>query len=395
MIQRRGLPPIFWGLFGILVISGFALALGSRETSTEPTISNFDASGSAALYSLLQKAGYQVSVNTATKPHLGPRDVAICFSEEKTKQAVDDAPFPSTSDSTADDEDPPFKKNLTGYLKSGGRAVTFIYPSNFADASHRALQDPPLEVKNKIVPKTLKLLGANVQPLEASLPVNDLGQIPVTIWKQNEDPFVWVSHVGKGKIVVCNDGLAASNRFIDKADDAELVLSAIELVARPGDRLVFTEASFGNVADPGFFESLGEWAVSAWRQAIVLFIVLVFTLGRRFGYPEERRRVVQSSRDMAEAFGDLLERARRNDVAVEAALERLDHKLRVYLRIPRDASEGERNRVLPEKVLNALGRLERLKADDRLTSADALKNIQVAERVIDEYLFSGTHQWSA
>jgi hypothetical protein len=194
---------------------------------------------------------------------------------------------------------------------------------------------------------------------------------------------------------VCNSALPTSNRFIDMADDAEFVLSTIDLLARPGDRLVFTEASFGNVSEPGFFETLGPWAVSAWRQVIVVFLVLVFSLGKRFGYPEERRRVVQSSRDLADAFGNLLRRSKRVDLTLQMAATRLDQQLRLYLRIPRDASEGERNRVLPEPIIKGLARLEEARKDNRTTSDDALKLIQAVEKEIDSYVFLVTHEQSA
>ena len=332
----------------------------------------------AALFALLKRAGYEVVQNRETNPRLGPHDVAICLTAGEITDATSSLGIPDKSEE--------FYSNLDKFVESGGSAVVFGYSKDFADASQRVNAVGPVAIKNELFPKTLHILSQGARGV--SYPGEQQAQAWLPVWTENDVPIVQAERIGKGSIVVCQSSIPATNRFLDKVDDAEFVVSVIQTVARPGDRLVFTEGSFGNISDPGFFELLGTWALAAWRQAIVLFVVLVFTLGKRFGYPEERRRVIQSSRDLADAFGNLLQRSRRVDVCLQMALSRLDQRIRVQFRVPRDASIQERNRVLPENIVAAINRIEDAARDQYTRSPEALKLIQNANREIDEYTFA-------
>lgn len=382
MIARRGLPPVIWWLFGLLVVAALSVSLGGHDADTNPSTSNYDASGEAALFSLLSRAGYTVASDQRTDPKLGPHDVAICLHSSSTP----DTPAALMAADPTED----FYGNLTKFVESGGRAVIFRYASDFGDASQSVMKGRgAVEARSALLGKTMSIMSQTGN-VAVETPTEQEVETWLPVWRVDGAPIVQVGKLGKGSLVVCDSSIPATNRFLDKADDAQFVVSVIRTVAQPGDRLVFTEGSFGNISDPGFFELLGTWALSAWRQAIVLFVVLVFTLGRRFGYPEERRRIVQSSQDLAGAFGDLLRRARRVDLCLQMALTRLDNRTRRLFRVPRDASVEERNRVLPESVFAAIQRVEEAARDSRTRGSEALKLVQAANREIDEYSLGAT-----
>jgi hypothetical protein len=389
MIRKRGLPPVFWILFGLLSVSGFAIALGDRESSREPSVTNYGASGVSALFTLLQQEGYNVESTQATNPPLRSNDVAVCFREAKGKANENDPFQADLQDDPAPPE--PFKRNLTKFLQKGGRAVSFTFSQAQSDNDQPQKAVEPIEVHNKVVPQKLSVILDLNDTTDDDLPVDHLSQIRDSMWLAKDQAVVWASKVGKGELVVSNSSFPTSNRYIDKADDARFTLATIDLVARPGDRIVFTEASFGNVSDPGFFERVGTWALAAWRQIVVLFSVLIVSLGKRFGYPEERRKHVQSSRDLANAYGNLLFRARRVDISLMTAHNRLDAKLRSQYRIPKDASDGERDRLLPEEVTKSLSQLMQAAKVGTTKPSEALRLIRATELAIDTSHNSVTH----
>jgi hypothetical protein len=150
------------------------------------------------------------------------------------------------------------------------------------------------------------------------------------------------------------DGLFATNRFLDRLDNAPVLLSLIATITPPSGRIVFTEASFGNSSGSSLVGAIGPWAEAAWLQLIFLFAVVVLTLGYRFGLPREERGKERGQRELIDAVADTYLRGKMTRVALAAVYEDVNSQISRALKLPKDAPVGDRNRQLPEPFVRTL-----------------------------------------
>ncbi len=162
------------------------------------------------------------------------------------------------------------------------------------------------------------------------------------------------------------------------------MVEAIRSVAPRGARIVFCEAAFGLGSEPGVIESLGLWAVGAWWQLGILFVLAVYALGKPFGLPEVVRAKQVGGREMIDAVANIYRRARAGHVALGAMTRSADAEIRRLAKLPRDAGRGERDRVIPEDLVRALAEAEAA-STERLPAADALRIARRLEESLDAF----------
>ena len=118
--------------------------------------------------------------------------------------------------------------------------------------------------------------------------------------------------------------------------------------------MVFADASSGDSENPSYVQLIGPWAVGAWYQSLLLFTVVVFTLGKRFGLAAPDRTPEPSQRDLADALADTYARGRAGQIALNVIAADADVRVKSILRLPRSASMEDRNRRLPWPLAHAL-----------------------------------------
>ena len=149
---------------------------------------------------------------------------------------------------------------------------------------------------------------------------------------------------------------------------------------------MFTEASFGHIYDRGLLESIGPWANAAWQQLLILGIVIAFTLGKRFGLPEETKRTQRGSRELLDAIADTYQRAGTTQTALLNAYRDADSDLRTVLKLSKDSPRTDLDKHLPESLQKALARLEVGSEMTNMTQEQGLSLIKNAHREIDAFL---------
>lgn len=393
MKNYRGFPYFVWALLGLLAIAGAILSLGQRESIATPSAYSYAPSGVAAFADLLRQTGYKVRVDRWPHPRLAADEVPLVF-----RRSV---PVGLSSDQEND-----FAPFLDKYLRDGGHAIVFTVPTEFAAASRALLKANPPSITERGAKQSLKVFTAaaeTVAPESTTPPVHDDGpwdgEIPVTpptlsvpdvsvgLWDNGGEPFLRARQLGKGRSLEVSNGAFATNRFLDRADDAKAALQIVSLFARPGKRLVFTEAAFGNAEAPGLLEVIGPWANAGWQQLLFLGLVVGYTLGKRFGIPDETRSVQVGARELVDALSDTYRRGRQSKAAMLAAYERSNTEIRTALRLPRDASKEDRNRHLPASLKVALASLEAaVESSERVRSSDALDLVAKARTETLRYL---------
>jgi len=103
----------------------------------------------------------------------------------------------------------------------------------------------------------------------------------------------------------------------------------------------------------------------------------------RIHYPGRERLIVRvgerGGREVLDAIADTLTRSRSSATALAAASASIDGSLRRNLRLPRNASEGERDRILPPTPAKALAEMGVARSEKKVPESVALQLIRKAE----------------
>jgi hypothetical protein len=369
---KKLLPSLGWVFLGLLVVGGMLLSAGRNETSTRPRADSFSPSGAAALFALLSSRGYKVEIDRSPRPKLGPGDVAIAFELETG------LPDPSETTRLTD-----VGKELTASVHRGSVLFDLPLGTDFAAVSAEShLHTYARSGKqSRGITEGSGYEGSVVFPEDEGNPDNG-----ATVLGDNSQNGIWAEKIGSGYKVSYLDGIGLTNRFIDSADNAQVFLETLRAFSAPGSRVVFTEAAFGNIDEPGLMQTIGPWAEAAWFQLLFLFVVIVYTLGRRFGLPEEYRPKQKGTRELLEAITDTFIRAKAGSAALKAASAETDARLRTVLKLPRDAGSGELYRLLPENLIDAMTRVRAASEMEKVHPRDALNLIQKLEAETESYL---------
>jgi hypothetical protein len=385
----KGLPRIAWVGLAILAVAAILLSLGQRETVSFPAADSFAPSGSAALADLLEQQGYKVAIDRSLRPKLAKGDLVLAFEIPKPSgfmSEVQKEVDAETLTSTSEFEKPPHRE-LLAHLRSGGRAILLPLASDYLAASRAALAQP-IDVAPITGGNTLQVsLGtARAATAAATSELEDTHTV-TRLWTDSEgDGMVLGVRVGDGTAFLLWNGIVGTNRFIDRADNATLLLNLVSVLAPKGSRIVFTEATFGNIQEKGLLEAIGGWADAAWQQILLLGLVIVYTLGKRLGLPEETKGKQRGSRELVDAIAGTMNRAHATGPAMRATLDRADTELRMALKLPRETERARRDELLPMDLTRALADLEAASQDADTSSAEAARRVQRLDRELDAFL---------
>jgi hypothetical protein len=355
---KKGITVAVWVLLGILAISAGSLSLATNESSSFPSAGSYSPSGTRAFADLLRAQGYSVAVTTSTKPHLTKNDVVVAFK-------VGD-----------NDDDPIVKKafeTITAHEADGGSAAIFDLKKDF-NASSTSAYNSQIDIGGPINPKPAKIsYDVTVDGrtyMDWSVRAAD--SITLAEFTAGDNPVaVLYKEDGKGPRMEMSSGLIATNRFIDKNDNAVEAVRLIRAVAPPKSNIVFMESSFGNGSEPGILDTIGGWAVAAWWQILLLFVVIVVTLGVPFGYAEEIRVAQRGARELIDAVAQTYRRSRMTHLALKSMYDDADRTIRRKLKLPVDAPRSERDRLIPDELVRALASVE-ISTLERIGNYEAL-----------------------
>ena len=367
-MKDRTFPITVWVLLGILAIAAVSLTLGRNDSSTFPSASSYSPSGTKAFADLLTRMGYRVSITQATKPVVKRDHILIAYAQNSAFRS-----------STA-------RKFIEDFVEAGGKAIVFSVPTLFPKAQLNTLADSATDsdtanvigINNASDTTRIDHVGSGL----AYSPPNRQNSYTVA---EAEDgtPLASLQHIDRGDLLAVSDGIVTTNRFIDRNSNASELIKWVQTIAPPGSSLVFYEASFGHNTDPGILELIGTWALAAWWQLIFLFIVIVYTLGKPFGYPDEERPKQGGARELVDAVAQTYRRAQATHVALRSMIKEADSEIRKKLKLPLDAPRQSRDQLLPPALAQALANAQ-VASSDRIGMYDALG----IARKLDEELAS-------
>ena len=365
--MQRGLPKLAWALAIILAVASLLLTAGSSSNENWPEVTSFKPHGTSALVELLRKKGFSVRVDRRSQPRPEPDETVVAFQMARSERTF--------FDSEEGEAAPPVVGLLTEFAKRGGNVVVVTCATDFGKASAPVFDGSRLLVTTGQKGRTFHL-AAQGTSLEATYPIPDVpADVVATLWKAKEGPILTAQQVEKGRVFQLHDGLPLSNRFIAQGDNAA---AAIELfrMAAPTKKLVFTESTFGNVVDPGLLATIGPWAVNAWGQLLLLFVVICYSLGKRFGLPQRERVTQAGTRQLLDAIADTHYRGQHVRLALRTVIQATEAEIRTALRLPRGTDLRSAATQLPSDLLDHLAAGRNALVKDSLTSIEALNLVQ-------------------
>lgn len=377
MKVKQGLPPILWILVGLLFVAAMSFSFGAQEEHAVPSATSFAPSGTSILAELLREEGHMVKVEKLRAPALDLNAVYILFVTDQKR------PSPSVEK---------FRTQISNLASRGARVVIFGVPDEFLEASKQLINSPkPVLVINRETKAQLWINTFGIDSPAWSRFTEDSGQ---SIWHEQSD-YASLASLGNGLVAFTPHGILGTNRFIDRNSNAEFCLSIIHAVMRPTDRVLFSEASFGQGEDPDLFAILGPWSVGVWRQLLAMAVLFIVMSGWRFGFPSESRLNQTGGKELVNGLTEVLKRGNQLSTVLELAQLRVGQRLRSNLKLATDASEEELLRKADDLALSTLTDLKSLGQSSGWTPAQvfaAVRNAEVASNGVSSAAEIGPNQ---
>jgi hypothetical protein len=306
------------------------------------------------LSELLTQQGYKVRIDRRSKPKFASGETVVAVLRNS-----------STENSAAEyDRNESILQALAVHAEQGGNSVVGYLPSRFKDSSKGAVKTPAANVlqslrKDMWVPDTADLGLTNTNP---TLP----------LWTGRWTAMAEI--YSGGVIVTLSNALPLTNRFLDREQNADVILNTIQTVAKPGTTIVFAEGGFEPV-DPGFLGTIGPGAVSAWYQTLFVFAVIAYYGGKRLGLPDYRRIPQRSSRDLLDAMADTMQRSKSSRTVVRVAISNAETWLDQW-------QVQNRTRETPQSLERAIAKGRAALMENKLPASMAVTLVKELDREI-------------
>lgn len=276
-------------LVGLLALAYALIHLSAPDYRVRPAPDETGAGGLSLLTSALRSAGYSVAFDDSARPRLGKRDIAIVpvVQEKEIPDAVLD------------------------HVRAGGSAFVIGVPKELQPVKSAI---PVTDVVRR------KATIDNTQPAPANPTEPSQALPPVTAWRYDEEVVASLAQIGKGRLARLDHGALATNRFLGRMENARVVLSTLDSVADPGDRLIYLAGGYGESVSQGPLEAIGPWAVGALWQSFFLLGAFGIVRGIRFGLPAADRSFHKGTRELLDTIADHYRRGVRTDAALRVAL---------------------------------------------------------------------------
>ncbi len=308
------------GVVTVLALVSFALvSLGSTDNSVHPTSLSADPGGSLALYRLLESEGVPIerlfSPLRKDRPDIG---MVLVFQRGYRDAAAWGPEF-------IDD----------GF----GESVVIVRArTNHVLPSRRDYH--AVEVTSSV--RAFSQIGRVGSGENLTL----IDGQPVIV-DSNDLPLVAVSTVGSRTYVEVGNGAMFLNRFLGHDDNAKLLVSIVKSLLPEGKKLALPEYVYGVTSPDNLFTRLGPAYSATLIQLLLMLVLAIYTLGRRFGYPDAEVPTKPGTGDFVRALGEAFRRAKGTDIVLETELRRALRRVSQRLNLPADLTVDEKLARVP------------------------------------------------
>ncbi|MGE0002348.1 MAG: DUF4350 domain-containing protein [Fimbriimonadaceae bacterium] len=377
--MRNRTPLLVWLFVAALAVIAGTVWEVQTEITSQPVTSNSGPSGTAGLAEVLRQSGFPVRVDRSARlsPKMGEVVVAIAPRLIDPMTAIREA-FEEGQGLTSPDPEPSRLHRALAKAAEGGATVVYAeVPESLDDAYERVA----------------------VTRLDSTFPEKRAFQIsfdpdqedPDDSWVADTGPYDWyreakvgwwvrVQVMGEGRAVLVADGLSATNRYLDSADNAEYWVTMLATLGGRENGVVFADALGGDEATPSLLGTLGPWAVAMQWQALFVFGLGVWWLGQRFGplLPSADRDV--TGRGTTHALAGVLSSGRQHGTAARIIANNRLVAIRRVQGLPPSSTPEQVLAAIPSEVARPMGKA--LALPDRAPAAVALPLIQELDEAI-------------
>ncbi len=344
LIQRKLTAVI--GTITILMVAGSTVMYFGREsTNSFPSIANNKPSGLAAFAELLTKEGYKVEIDRDERPRIA--DAQLVIAVEPNEKLEDMIGIPELETPPT----PPIEISLANYIKNGGTVLSFQIPEDFGYAStsvsSKQIRFDNREYKVSSIDADAKQANLNSQIKDS---LNKKGDQSL---QESKSEVIYPNSEGYLGVTLTS-GIGLTNRFIGKEDNADFHLAIIKKLAPAGSKIVFTEATFGNILNRNLSNELGNWLSVAGWQIFILVAVIMFSLGRRMGFPVEEKFSERGTHELIHSMGQVLKRGHHYDQAAMILLDETYDRMRKALRAPLGVDIPALTKQAPSELASAI-----------------------------------------
>jgi len=341
--RESNILKLIYVLLFLLGISALLLVLGAPSAQIVPSPDSRDPGGLAGFADLLKSSGYEVSAT-----HVVPVD-----------------PLPDTLIICSRQPDPLRMNQLAG---SWDDVKDYLVEHYRAGGSTLILDQPAASTYLRPATSSLKVNGITNQRLTLQVPndyqVSDVRSNQAhksffyTLCKDSSDGrpsaeyLASITSESTGYYAWIPNGQTLLNQFVDKGDNALAVMEIIKTVYK-GNKILFEEASYSQEEPLGLLDVLGPWARATWAECLLLGVVVIYSLGKRFGIPEEIRAYQSSSIELLNGISNVLQRSKSTKTALEKICELQDRRVRELMGISKLAPNSRRDELLPPSLKDA------------------------------------------
>ena len=169
------------------------------------------------------------------------------------------------------------------------------------------------------------------------------------------------------------------NRFLGDDDNAEFAYSLIASLLPPGKRVIFPEYVYGISGVDNVFVRLGPSFTSSLIQLLFMFALLVYTLGKRFGYPDVEEPSKPGTANFVAAMAETYKRGKCTDIVMSVALNYAVRRAARKLNIPSELSLEQKIRRVPEELGNQMRKIYTIR-NEKLSRSESNRLLKELNR---------------
>lgn len=398
----------------LLIFIGAGLLLGGRQGdqyrragdagAQDPSVYNDRDFGSKAFFEMVKDLGYAPEVSQRNWRDLSATKAKVLVTIEPNAQnlktltggAAKDLSLLTPQDATT----------LKRWISSGHTAILMTSrlafstkgaknPLTFADAMN-------IEVGSTSRPSGAKDIGPLIPAgltdsttsihMISGMRIRQRQEDAVDLYGDSLGAGVAAIPIGKGWLVVVSDGAFASNSNLNRSDNAVFLSNVLSQFAKSGDQVLFDEYHHqtGDYSGgPSLWVALGRPAQLALGQALLVFLVLVWAVGMRFGTPVPLLRGTRrNSAEYVQSLAALYQRAGASVTSLETIYRQFLRDLTSKLALASDASLEEvaalaarRGNIDVNELRRVLAGCENAIETDRISEAELLDLVRRMDRI--------------
>lgn len=375
-MKGSSLTAITWTLVTFLFGASILLFWSQSDRTSNPSALSTGPSGTRAFADLLRDDGFAVQVDRSPEPELEGEPVVIAYDLQGGDIDFNDSGATVSSVQT----------HLLSFAKKGGTVLYLGLPSDFDEETRSAAGPQPVSNRFDASAGSFRISAGQLSDFTASSLAGSEAE-SVEVWRFPDDqPFVTIANAGKGVVVAVQDGVGTTNRFLTSGDNAKFFLELVRNLAPAGSRIVFADAALSGGEKPGVFAAIGPWANIARNQAVLLFFLGILILGMRFGLPDIAPVRERGTRELVDAMGDTMLRAKQAKLSLKILSSEADLQIRRKLKLPANALSRERDELIPPTLASSLFSADELcRQKARLDPAQALGAALRLEKELGEW----------